>query len=86
MTMPHVKTAVSLPAHLFKKAEALARKLKVSRSRVMALALESFSRRAQARETLDALNAAHEEDPDTTEKLLAKAMRREARRRLESEW
>jgi metal-responsive CopG/Arc/MetJ family transcriptional regulator len=78
--------AISLPAPLFKKAEALARKLKVSRSRLIALALESLSRRFRAREMLAALNAAHEEGADETEELLGKAMRGQARRRLEGEW
>ena len=84
--MAHVKTAVSLPAPLFKKAETLARKLKLSRSRLFALALQEFDRRVQAREMLETLNSVYEEGPEDAESQIEEVMRRRARRRLEGEW
>jgi metal-responsive CopG/Arc/MetJ family transcriptional regulator len=43
--MENVKTAVSIRKSLFEQAENLARKMKVPRSRLFALALEDYIRR-----------------------------------------
>jgi metal-responsive CopG/Arc/MetJ family transcriptional regulator len=56
--MATVKTAISLEDSLFKEVEALAKKMKVSRSRLFALALEEFLRRHQNQQLLEQLNAA----------------------------
>lgn len=40
-----MKTAVSIPEPLFRSADRLARKLKISRSRLYAVAVESFLRK-----------------------------------------
>lgn len=60
--MSTVKTAVSIQRPLFEQTEALAREMGISRSRLVALALEAFIRRHQSRQFLDALNAAYDED------------------------
>ncbi len=57
--MPTIKTAISLQDSLFEQVEALARKLNVSRSQVVALALEEFVQHHQNRQLLDALNHAY---------------------------
>ena len=56
-----VKTAISLDSELFKQAEALAGKLRVSRSRLIAMALGDYLRRQHDRNLLDRLNAAYAE-------------------------
>ncbi len=43
--MASIKTAISLPESLFEQAEAIAREMKISRSAVVAIALEEFIRR-----------------------------------------
>ena len=42
--MENIKTAISIEKSLFTQANALARKMKVSRSRLFVLALEDFIR------------------------------------------
>ena len=54
--MPNVKTAVSFEAPLFEKAEALAHEMKISRSRLFALALEDFIQRYQNERLLEQFN------------------------------
>lgn len=64
-----MKTAISLPDDLFDDAEALARKLDVSRSRLIALALAEYVARHRAgrvTERLDAVYGAEEGKRDTT--------------------
>jgi predicted transcriptional regulator len=64
-----MKTAISLPDDLFDDAEALARKLDVSRSRLIALALAEYVARHRAgrvTERLDAVYGAEEGNRDTT--------------------
>lgn len=74
--MPNVKTAISLPAPLFKKTESLARKLKVSRSRFFAMAAQEFIERYTNAELLTRINDAWKDGLDENEKSTLKAMRR----------
>ena len=83
--MEHVKTAVSLDRKLYEQGEALASELKISRSRLFALALEEFIRRRRSRGLLDRINAAYEDPPDAAERALQRAMRRTHRRVVESD-
>jgi metal-responsive CopG/Arc/MetJ family transcriptional regulator len=84
--MTNVKTAISLPESLFEQAEAVAYKMKVSRSRLMALALEEFIRRHQNRQLLEKINAAYEDAPDEEEQALHCPLRRQHRQIAENEW
>lgn len=59
--MSSVKTAVSVPPELFEQAEALAKELKVSRSRLFGLALEEFIKRRENQRLIEATNAVHAE-------------------------
>ena len=63
--MATVKTAISLQESLFEQAEALATQMNVSRSRLIAIALEEFIRRHQNRQILEKINAAYAEMPPT---------------------
>lgn len=54
--------------------------MKVSRSRLMALALEEFIRRHQNRQLLEKINAAYEDDPDEEEQDLYRRLHRQHRK------
>jgi len=65
--MPTVKTAISLPEPLFHRAETVAHDLQISRSQLVAKAVDEFVRRYERQATLDAINEAFRQDPPTTE-------------------
>ncbi len=78
--MQNVKTAISIQKSLFEQAEKLAGKMKVSRSRLFALALEEYLRREQNRELFAQINAAYADEPDSTERTLRRKTRSMHRR------
>jgi metal-responsive CopG/Arc/MetJ family transcriptional regulator len=84
--MPNVKTAISLQKPLFDELETLARQMKVSRSRLLALALEEFIRRRENQRLLETMNQAYEDAPDVTEQTHLRKMRRLHRKIVEGEW
>ena len=84
--MPTIKTAISLQKALFEQLEVLARKLKVSRSRLFSLALESFVRQHRNLDLLQQINAAYSEPPGQDELKLRGKLRKHHRRIVESEW
>ena len=84
--MQNVKTAISLQKPLFEQAENLARRMKVSRSRLFVLALEDYIHRQQSQELLTRINAAYADDPDPTERALRRKTRRHHRRIVEGTW
>jgi metal-responsive CopG/Arc/MetJ family transcriptional regulator len=81
-----MKTAVSIQKSLFEQAEMMARKMKISRSRLVSLALEDYIGREQNRELLTRINAAFENEPDSTEKTLRLKSRGTHRRIVKGEW
>lgn len=86
INMESIKTAISIEKSLFAQANALARKLKVSRSRLFVLALEDFIREQENRELLEKINAVYENEPDETEKTLRRKARKSHRRLIEGQW
>ena len=80
-----IKIAVSLNESLFEAGETLARELKVSRSRLFAMALEDFMRRRESRRILAEINAAYEGEPDDQETTLRERMRTQHRRVVKRE-
>ena len=84
--MANVKTAISLQESLFEQVEALADEMKISRSRVFALAVEDFVRRHQNRRLLERINDAYTDIPDPAEETLRQRMRRQHRRIVRGEW
>lgn len=85
--MSNVKTAVSLPKDLFDKVDVLAEEMKVSRSGLLALAMEEFMERRQNRLLLEAINRAYEndaEDPEEADRL--RQMRRLHRETVKEPW
>jgi predicted transcriptional regulator len=84
--MANVKTAISLQEHLFRQAAAIARDMKLSRSRLFAVALEQFIQRHHNREILDKINKAYGGEPDAAERKYIKKMRQRHRRIVDGQW
>lgn len=84
--MTTIKTAVSLQESLFEQVEDLARQLNVSRSRVVALALEEFVQRHHNRQLLEALDQAYADLVDENDLARTLARRQQHRRLVEGEW
>ena len=78
-----VKTAISLQENLFQQMEQLAGDLNLSRSSLIAIALQEFIERHENKRLLDQLNAAYEDDPQTEEVELSQDLRRPHRRIVE---
>ena len=77
-----VKTAVSLRKDLFDRAEVVAGEMRVPRSRLFSLALESFLERRESLRILERLDAACSGEATPEEVDLAKAMLLHQRRFL----
>jgi metal-responsive CopG/Arc/MetJ family transcriptional regulator len=84
--MANVKTAISLQKPLFDELEILARQMSVSRSRLLALALEEFIRRRENQNLLENVNRAYEDAPDDAELTRLRKMRRVHRKVVEGDW
>ena len=84
--MENMKTAISLNKSLFAQANILARKLKVSRSKLFVIALEDFIREQENRELLAKINAVYADEPDESEKLYRRHARKSHRRLVEGQW
>ena len=68
-----MKTAISLPDELFRRAEAVARKLKISRSQLYAAAITEFIERRQAARITQHLNEIYSVEPAKIDPALASA-------------
>lgn len=83
--MAAIKTAISIEEPLFEQAEAAAREMNISRSRLYALALEEYLRRRETRRLMESIDAAYADGPDPEEQALLRAMRRSHQQRLKAE-
>ena len=84
--METVKTAISIDKSLFRQANALATKMKVSRSRLFVIALEDYMRQLESLEILEKINAVYSGEPDEEEKELLRKMKHSYRKLVEAEW
>ncbi len=84
--MSVVKTAISLQENLFQQVEQLASDLNVSRSSLIAMALEAFIECYENKRLLEQLNAAYEDDPQSEELEVSRAHRACYRRIAERDW
>ena len=84
--METIKTAISIQKALFEKAEDLAKRMKVPRSRIYALALQEYLRRKENMNLLSQINAAHGDGPEASEKDLRRKSKRTHRRLVGGEW
>jgi metal-responsive CopG/Arc/MetJ family transcriptional regulator len=81
-----VKTVISLQKSVFDQADALAREMQVSRSRLFVLAIEEYIERHKNREMVNAINAAYADAPDYPEIERLRLARRSQHKILEGEW
>lgn len=63
--MPNIKTAISIEQPIFEEMDSLAKKLKISRSRLFSIAAQEFIERHRNLEFLESLNQAYEDAPKT---------------------
>ncbi|MCX7011260.1 MAG: hypothetical protein NTW86_01610 [Candidatus Sumerlaeota bacterium] len=84
--MANVKTAISLQKPLFEQVEALARDMRIPRSRLFAMALEDYVRRHENRLLLERINQAYEDGPDQSERARLRQTRRHHRKMVEGKW
>ena len=66
-----MKTAVSIPDLVFRNAELLAKKMKVSRSRLYAVAVADFVKRYRAADVTDQLNAVYRDGGSSLDEAIA---------------
>jgi metal-responsive CopG/Arc/MetJ family transcriptional regulator len=69
-----MKTAVSLPDEIFKQAEATAKKLRVSRSKLYATAISEFLERQRAGSVTERLNRVYSKHDSKLDPGLERAM------------
>lgn len=84
--MPSVKTAISIPEPLFHRADAVAHSLQISRSQLIARAVDEFVKRYESRVLLESLNRAYEDSPSSEEKEQMQSMRQKQRNLMKGEW
>ena len=78
-----MKTAISIPDEIFKKAERLARRLGISRSQLYAHAIEDYVKRRVPESITEAMNHVVDEVGHSDEELVSAAARRVRER---TEW
>ena len=84
--MENLKNTISVEAPTLDEVRTLAREMKMSRSRVVALAIKEFARKHKKLKLLAQINAAYEGKADPSEDELRRRMRRQHRRIVEGEW
>lgn len=84
--MSSVKTAISIPEPLFNRAEAVAHSLQISRSQLIARAVDEFVKRYESRRLLESLNRAYEDSPSDEEREQMQSMRQKQRELMKGEW
>jgi metal-responsive CopG/Arc/MetJ family transcriptional regulator len=86
MRSPTVKTAISLDGGLFRQAQRLARRMKVSRSRLFATAMEELIERRRNLELLQAMNTACEAGAEPDEEKPRRSQGHQHRRLVQGQW
>jgi metal-responsive CopG/Arc/MetJ family transcriptional regulator len=81
-----IKTAISIQKSLFEQADNLAQQLKISRSHLFGLAIETFVKNHQNQILLEEINQAYSEEPDPKEKIRLSKMHTQHRKLVENEW
>ena len=78
-----MKTAISIPDEMFKKAKRLARRLGISRSQLYTHAIEDYVKRRRPESITEAMNRAVDEVGHSDEEFVSAATRRVLER---TEW
>lgn len=82
--MRSVKTAISIEKPVFEQMDALAKDLKVSRSRLFSMAAQEFIQRRKNADLLDRINSAYDDMPED-ESVVSK-MRSKHYRIVKDQW
>jgi metal-responsive CopG/Arc/MetJ family transcriptional regulator len=77
--MATVKTAISIQDSLYLQAEDLANDMKISRSKLFALAIEEYLKQHRNQKLLQSINEAYDDGLDRSEELMLEGMRRHQR-------
>jgi metal-responsive CopG/Arc/MetJ family transcriptional regulator len=81
-----VKTAISVDGQLLGDADRIARAMGLSRSRLIALALEAYIRQRRQEETTEQLNRVYAGPPDAAERATPKKMKAKFRSIIRERW
>jgi hypothetical protein len=81
----YVKTDISVSSDLLDRAEAVAHEMKISRSKLVSLALEEFFQRRQTRELVESINQAYQAGPDEEDREWLRLSQQAYRKVLEKE-
>lgn len=85
--MGNIKTDISLRKSLLDDAEAVAREMKISKSRLFIIAIEDFIQRHRNKKLLEKINANHQDDAsEDNDDLRRTQMHRHHRKLVEGEW
>ena len=84
--MGSIKTAISLEEPLFEQIEALAKEMKVSRSRLFVLAAQEFLARHENQKLFEAINQAYSDMPTAEEDALLAEMRNRHSEVVDDQW
>ena len=84
--MANIKTAISIEKPLFEEVETLAKELKISRSRVFALAVRDFIQQHRNQKLLEAINRAYEDHPDIEDERVIDQMHFRHRDLVKGQW
>ncbi len=79
--MARVRSTILLPESLFTQVEALAHEMQLSRSQLVALALEAFVERQHNHHLLQTINQAYDREP-----IVPRTPKNQHRRIVEGEW
>jgi metal-responsive CopG/Arc/MetJ family transcriptional regulator len=83
--MPNIKTAISIEKPIFDQVNDLAKNMKISRSRLFAIAAQEFIQRHANMQLLQAINDAYDELPDVDTKVVDK-MRPRHLKMVKNQW
>ena len=83
--MANIRTVVCIPKDLLERVNDMARAMKISRSRLVALALEDYLERRNNRRLLEQINAAYSDGQDSEEERRLRAAQKTHRRIVEGE-
>lgn len=81
-----MKTAISIDNGLLQEADATARRMGLSRSRLFALAVRDFLKRKRREQMLRQLNEVYAAGMEPAEKPLLKAIKAKVRRTVKERW
>jgi len=81
-----MRTSLLVRKSTLKKADELARQMKISRNRLFSMALEQFIQGQQNRELLEKFNAAYADGSDPEEQMLLEKYRKIQRELVKDRW